>query len=88
MFEITFTSQFKKDFKRLSNNAKDFKLIDEALKILRTEGALNDSKYKTHNLLGTYKNHFDSHIRPDLILVWKKSGKTISLARICSHSEL
>lgn len=88
MFDFFYTGMFKKDYKKLSNNPKVCKLIEDALTILAHKGCLNESKYKTHPLSGTYKYHFDSHIKPDLILVWKKSGKTIYLARICSHSEL
>jgi mRNA interferase YafQ len=88
MFDINYTSQFKKDFKRHLNNSKDLKIIEESLKLLRNEGSLVHPKFKTHNLIGTYKNHFDSHLKPDLILIWKKSGQTISLIRLCSHSDL
>ena len=88
MFEIKFSGRFKKDFKKYQNNAKDYFVIENALKTLRSEGDLADAKYKTHALEGNFIHHFDSHLKPDLILIWKKSESAIILIRLGKHSEL
>ncbi len=88
MYNISFTSQFKKDFKKISKNKKKTDAFDKAFLSLQSSGLLTDAIYKTHKLKGTYLNFFDSHLQPDLILIWNKKNKDITLVRIGSHSEL
>ena len=88
MFEISFSGKFKKDFKKHSKDARNYELIEAALLLLRSTGGLHDPIYQTHDLAGNYKNHYDSHLKPDLILIWKKTEKMITLVRLGSHSQL
>ena len=46
------------------------------------------AKYKDHDLIGNYKGFRECHIKPDLLLVYKKEGEYLQLARLGSHSEL
>jgi mRNA interferase YafQ len=40
-------------------------------------------------LTGDWKDHRDCHIKPDLVLIYRKLDKTIlQLVRLGSHSEL
>ena len=42
-----------------------------------------------HPLSGQWNDHRDCHIRPDLVLIYRKpDAKTLELVRIGSHSEL
>jgi mRNA interferase YafQ len=42
-----------------------------------------------HSLSGEWKDHRDCHIKPDLILIYRKpDNKTLELVRLGSHSEL
>jgi mRNA interferase YafQ len=42
-----------------------------------------------HRLFGSWKDHRDCHVRPDLVLIYRKSGvNTLELVRLGSHSEL
>ena len=42
-----------------------------------------------HPLSGNWKDFRDCHIRPDLILIYRKTGKdALRLVRLGSHSEL
>jgi len=46
-------------------------------------------KYKDHSLTGNWKNYRECHIKPDLLLIYRKIDLDIlSLVRIGSHSEL
>lgn len=48
-------------------------------------------KMKPHQLKGNYKNHWECHILPDLLLIWlqfDEETKQIHLIRIGSHSEI
>ena len=42
-----------------------------------------------HSLFGEWSDHRDCHIRPDLILIYRKPDTTtLELVRLGSHSEL
>jgi len=42
-----------------------------------------------HSLTGEWNDHRDCHIRPDLILIYRKPDDTcLELVRLGSHSEL
>jgi len=46
------------------------------------------AKNKNHQLKGSFIGCFDCHIRPDVILIYKKEDKIIYLLRIESHSKI
>jgi mRNA interferase YafQ len=42
-----------------------------------------------HPLIGEWSDHRDCHIKPDLVLIYRKPNpKTLELVRLGSHSEL
>jgi mRNA interferase YafQ len=46
-------------------------------------------KHRDHALTGDYTNHRECHLKPDLLLIYKKpEDATLRLVRIGSHSEL
>jgi mRNA interferase YafQ len=88
MKELKFTSQFKKDLKRIQNNPKQITGLKQILKILQETGTL-PKKYKPHMLTGDYKGYMECHVESDLLLIWMDIEKnTIKLIRLGSHSEL
>lgn len=60
MFEIFFSTQFKKDFKKIENDKRKVKKLETALEILIKEGTLKDEKFKTHILKGEYESVFEA----------------------------
>jgi mRNA interferase YafQ len=89
MYTISFTSQFKKDYKKILKRNYELAHLDEVLHILISGNDL-PSSYNNHPLKGKYKNSFDCHIRPDWILIYKKDTqeKSIILVRTGTHSDL
>ncbi|PSM51220.1 MULTISPECIES: type II toxin-antitoxin system YafQ family toxin [Bacteria] len=87
MFEIEYTKSFKKSFKKLSD--EDKVLSKEIIKKLSNNENL-EAKYKDHNLLGKYKSFRECHIKPDLLLIYKKQKNILilTLVEIGSHSDL
>ena len=88
MKEIRKTTQFKKDFKRIS---KDIKKVEALLEIVRmlAEGKVLPKENKPHPLGGDYINHMECHIGDDYLLIWyDKEKDIIKLVRLGSHSEL
>jgi len=46
-------------------------------------------RFFDHALAGEWSDHRDCHIRPDLVLIYRKpDGETLDLVRLGSHSEL
>ena len=89
MYEISFSNQFKKDYKRCIKRNYDISLLEVVLKILREEGTL-PSKYKPHLLSGNYAGFWECHIKrdwllPDYKMTLKKKFTLIGsvLIRIC-----
>jgi len=66
--KIHFTTQFKKDYKRVKKQNKDLDKLRAVIEKL-VAGQLLESRYKDHQLLGNWKGHRDCHIEPDWILI-------------------
>lgn len=88
MLEITYSNQFKKDFKKIRKlPLTELKIIFEVISIIEQQVPL-DAKYKDHELTGNFFNFRECHIKPDLLLIYKTDKIELKLARIGSHSEL
>lgn len=91
MYKLIPTTKFKKDLKKVKNSAKDFKIATQFLKILQINGVEGvPLKMNPHRLKGVYKENWECHIKPDLLIIWFQieNPKTIKLIRIGSHSDL
>ena len=67
---IHFTTQFKKDYKRIKKQGKDpgqLKVVIEKL----VAGEKLEPKYRDHQLSGHWKGHRDCHIESDWILIYR-----------------
>lgn len=92
MYKLVQSTQFKKDFKKIAKSKSDVKLVVLTLKILEKEGVEGlPIKFKPHKLKGDYKDDWECHIKPDLLLIWfqiEEPTKEIRLIRLGSHTEL
>jgi mRNA interferase YafQ len=91
MYYLDFTTKFKKDLKKIKNNKINFALTVNVLKILKEGGVFAIPKsMRPHKLMGDYKDNWECHIKPDLLIIWIQieSPKIIKLIRIGSHSDL
>jgi mRNA interferase YafQ len=53
------------------------------------DDALLPRRYFDHALGGEWNDHRDCHIRPDLVLIYRKPDEAaLELVRLGSHSEL
>ncbi|SMB30481.1 Toxin of the YafQ-DinJ toxin-antitoxin system [Sterolibacterium denitrificans] len=66
--------------------------LDDALRAVIVPLALDqplDAHYRDHDLSGNWAGYRECHIKPDLLLIYRKSdNNTLRLARLGSHSEL
>lgn len=91
MRTIKHTKKFKRDYKR-EKSSKYGKNIDAeirvVLQLLISDTPLPHRNFD-HQLSGNWNDHRDCHIRPDLVLIYRKPDDGIlELVRIGSHSEL
>lgn len=84
---IHYTSQFKRDYKRIKKQNKDLSKLRPVIEILASGNEL-DPKYKDHTLIGEWKGYRDCHIEFDWLLIYKRTSDIITLQRTGSHSEL
>ncbi|WP_069723528.1 type II toxin-antitoxin system YafQ family toxin [Helicobacter jaachi] len=72
---------------RISNSDKN--LVDNVIDKL-AQGKILEAQYKNHKLKGEYKNCEECHIKPDLLLIYKKHEDILVLVCIAlgSHSDL
>ena len=91
MLRIERTSQFKRDYKRElrgQHKAALQTVFPEILELLVNNQPLAE-KHRDHALSGDWKDHRDCHIKPDLILIYRKpDNEVLQLVRLGSHSEL
>ena len=85
--KLIYTSQFKKDFKRVSKQGKDLAKLEYVIETLLSDKKLKP-KFKDHPLSGKWKNHRDCHIEPDWLLIYHVIRDSLILERTGSHSEL
>lgn len=91
MRTIERASAFKRDYKREAKGPYRAILQEVLLPVLQqlaTDQALN-TRYKDHDLIGNWAGYRECHLKPDLLLIYRKpDSETLQLARLGSHSEL
>lgn len=91
MRRIENTGQFKRDYKREAKGPYRTTLDAELTPIVNALACDQplEFRHRDHALTGDWKDHRDCHVRPDLILIYRKPDDTVlQLVRLGSHSEL
>ena len=91
MRTIERTSRFKRDYKRESRG-RHRRYLDAVL-IPVVRALANDEplepRHHDHALSGEWADFRDCHLKPDLLLIYRKSGADVlRLVRLGSHSKL
>ncbi len=85
------SSAFKRDYKREAKGQHRATLDADLVPVLK---ALADDqplepRHRDHDLSGEWAGYRDCHVKPDLVLIYRKTdADTLRLARLGSHSEL
>lgn len=91
MRTIERTKQFKQDYKREAKGLHRATLENDFIAVLTalaTDRPLPE-KHRDHPLSGEWKDHRDCHIKPDVVLIYRKPDDAVlQLVRLGSHSEL
>ena len=84
MRTIEWTSQFKRDYRREGKGQHRATIVEA----LANDQPL-DPRYRDHALTGDWKDYRDCHIKPDIVLIYRKPDDVVlQLVRLGSHSEL
>ncbi len=89
MFSLKYSTRFRKELKVFKYNKDLLLVLEEVLDILISGKSL-PKKYSNHPLKGEFNGCFECHLKPDVLLIYKKDKQEISilLLRIGSHSDL
>jgi mRNA interferase YafQ len=88
MREVRYTARFKRDYKREKSGRHSRKLLMKVVNLLAADTRLPRRNFD-HPLAGEWSDHRDCHIRPDLVLIYRKPDDgSLELVRLGSHSEL
>lgn len=90
MKTIAYTTAFDRDCRRIKKGL-GAGAVDEALQIIErlAAGEMLPARIRDHRLRGQWKDCRECHIRPDLVLIYRRSGSQhLEVLRLGSHSHL
>lgn len=91
MRRIERTNAFCRDFKREKRGHRGRELeavLSLAIALLAEDRPLPE-RSRDHALGGDWRDHRECHLRPDLLLIYRKpDSEVLQLVRLGSHSEL
>lgn len=91
MRRIERSSAFRRDYKREAKGERRATLDNDLKPVfvaLATDQPLAD-RCRDHDLSGEWAGYRECHVKPDLLLIYRKSDAgTLRLARLGSHSQL
>ena len=91
MREVRYTHRFKRDYKREQSGRHGKNLNAALMKVVNLLAADTELPCRNfdHPLSGDWADHRDCHIKPDLVLIYRKpDDEYLDLVRLGSHSEL
>jgi mRNA interferase YafQ len=92
MRTIERSTAFKRDYKHAKATPRHSKDVDSRVSavvaLLLSDQGLPEN-YRDHALSGDWAGYRECHVKPDLLLIYRKpNAETLRLARLGSHSEL
>ncbi len=89
MYEVKFTTAYKRSYKLMKKRGYDLSLLDEVIDLLR-QGKTLDKKYRDHGLSGRFQGFRECHIKPDWLLVYlvEKNILTLTLVDTGTHGDI
>ena len=89
MYQVKFTTAYKKAYKLMKKRGIDISLLDELVDLLR-QGRQLEERYHDHGLTGDLAGFRECHIKPDWLLIYliENDILTLTLIDTGSHSDL
>ncbi len=89
MYQVKFTTAYKKAYKLMKKRGLDISLLDEVVDLLR-QGKQLEERYHDHGLTGDLAGFRECHIKPDWLLIYliENDILTLTLIDTGSHPDL
>ncbi|RSU52244.1 type II toxin-antitoxin system YafQ family toxin [Sphingobium yanoikuyae] len=88
MRPVEITGRFKRDYKREKRSDATLDTVLQPVLDMLVMDEVLPANLSDHPLSGDWKGYRDCHVKPDLVLIYRKTEEALVLARIGSHSEL
>jgi mRNA interferase YafQ len=85
--DLLTTTAFEKDVRRVRRQGKDLDRLEAIVNLLQEQQSL-PAHCRPHPLRGDWAGHWDCHVEPDWLLLYRLTGKELVLVRTGSHTEL
>lgn len=89
MYQVKFTTAYKKAYKLMKKRGMDISLLDEVVDLL-CQGRHLEERYRDHGLTEDLAGFRECHIKPDWLLIYliENDVLTLTLIDTGSHSDL
>jgi mRNA interferase YafQ len=81
------TTAFEKDLKRVGKQGRNLDKLESVVVLLQHQRPL-PTRCRPHPLRGNWTGHWDCHVEPDWLLLYRVTETELILVRTGSHSEL
>jgi mRNA interferase YafQ len=81
------TNAFERDLRRVRKQGKDLDKLEAIVGLLQAQEPL-PVRCRPHPLRGDWSGHWDCHIQPDWILLYRVTQEELILVRTGSHADL
>lgn len=81
------TTSFERDLKRITRQGKDLDKLESIVDLLQAQQPL-PARCRPHLLRGNWTGHWDCHIEPDWLLLYRLTATELILVRTGSHADL
>jgi mRNA interferase YafQ len=85
--ELRTTTAFERDLRRVNKQGKDLDKLETIVNTLQSREKL-PARCRPHSLRGIWTGHWDCHVEPDWLLLYKVTDEALILVRTGSHAEL
>lgn len=85
--DLLTTTTFERDLRRVKKQGKDLDKLEAIVNLLQAQERLPD-RCHPHPLRGYWVGHWDCHVDPDWLLLYRVTEHELILVRTGSHAEL
>ena len=84
--DLLTTTAFEKDVRRVLKKGKNLDKMEDIVDSLLAQEPL-PAHCRPHPLRGDWAGHWDCHVEPDWLLLYRLTSKALVLVRTGSHAE-
>ena len=85
--DLRTTTAFERDLRRIEKQGKDLDKLETIVNILQARERL-PARCRPHPLRGIWAGHWDCHVEPDWLLLYRVTDEALILVRTGSHADL